>query len=145
MERGLLWLPLLGVFAWLAWAGWNEYRKVEAYKTWAAQFEKAKYDIYAVLGQNQATLTWGQPTRQGPVNLSSASLATVESLSVQIDGKIIDLKALPKQAGRPMLVLSLMGDRQVEIPFTDLTLAIQWSEYLQKQVQKFQHDSSTPT
>ena len=50
MERGLLWLPLLAVFFWLAWSGWNEYQKVEAYRRWAADYDKAKYDLYAVLG-----------------------------------------------------------------------------------------------
>ena len=39
MERGLLWLPLLGVFIWLSWAGWNEYQKLEAYRAWAESFE----------------------------------------------------------------------------------------------------------
>lgn len=59
MERGLLWLPLLAVFIWLAWQGWNEYQKVEAYQNWAKHFERAKYDIYAVLAQNGSNLTWG--------------------------------------------------------------------------------------
>ena len=45
MERGLLWLPLLGIFIWLSWAGWNEYQKLEAYRAWAESFEKSKYDI----------------------------------------------------------------------------------------------------
>lgn len=143
MERGLLWLPLLGVFAWLAWAGWNEYRKVEAYKTWAAQFEKAKYDIYAVLGQNQAELTWGQPTRQGPINLDRASLYAVETIAVQVNGKAIDPDAPPKQAKRPTVVLSMENNRQAKIPFTDLALAIQWSDYLQQQKQQLQHNDVT--
>ncbi len=62
MERGLIWLPLLGLFIWLAWQGRNEFQKVEAYQNWAKQFEKSKYDIYAVLGQNGNELTWGKPT-----------------------------------------------------------------------------------
>ncbi len=51
MTRGLIWLPLLAIFIGLAWAGWNEYQKLEAYRAWAEQFDRAKYDIYAVLGQ----------------------------------------------------------------------------------------------
>ena len=47
MERGLLWLPLLVMFCWLAWAGWNEYQKIESYKLWASQFERHKSDISA--------------------------------------------------------------------------------------------------
>ena len=59
MERGLLWLPLLVVFIWLAWSGWNEYQKVEAYKIWAANFDNAKFDIYSVLGVKERQITWG--------------------------------------------------------------------------------------
>ena len=51
MERGLLWLPLLFAFFWLAWQGSREFKKVQAYQEWALSFDKAKYDIYAVLGQ----------------------------------------------------------------------------------------------
>ena len=65
MERGLLWLPLLVAFFGLAWSGWNEYQKIEFYKQWAEKFERHKYDIYAVLGQQGDRLTWGQPTRKG--------------------------------------------------------------------------------
>ncbi|MBD3561673.1 hypothetical protein H6S82_22920, partial [Planktothrix sp. FACHB-1355] len=79
MERGLIWLPLLALFIWLAWAGWNEFQKVEAYRRWASQFERAKYDIYAVLGQNGSNLTWGKPTRTEPVNLQTFSLKNVKS------------------------------------------------------------------
>lgn len=87
MERGLMWLPLLGLFIWLAWAGWNEYQKVEAYKTWAADFERAKYDIYAALGQKADQLTWGSPTRKGPVDLKTVSLKEVQSISLNVDGQ----------------------------------------------------------
>lgn len=56
MEHGLLWLPLLAAFFWLAWQGSQEYQKIEAYRTWAEQFDKAKYDIYAVLGKKVTLL-----------------------------------------------------------------------------------------
>ena len=65
MERGLLWLPLLAVFIWLARTGWNEYQKVEKYRVWAEDFDNAKYDIYSVLGKKGQELTWGKPTRKG--------------------------------------------------------------------------------
>ena len=74
MERGLLWLPLLAVFFWLAWSGWNEYQKIEAYRIWVQDYDRAKYDIYSVLGQKGKELTWGKPTRTGPVNLQTFSL-----------------------------------------------------------------------
>ncbi len=44
-----MWLPLLAIFISLAWAGWNEYKKLEAYGVWAQKFDRAKYDIYSVL------------------------------------------------------------------------------------------------
>ncbi|NMG58545.1 hypothetical protein E1H12_08395, partial [Geitlerinema sp. P-1104] len=59
MERGLIWLPLLVLFFGLAWAGWNEFRKVDAYQGWAKGFDRAKYDILSVLGQRGDRLVWG--------------------------------------------------------------------------------------
>ncbi|WP_346293892.1 hypothetical protein [Sphaerothrix gracilis] len=134
MERGLLWLPLLMVFIGLGWAGWNEYQKLEAYNTWADQFDKAKYDIYAVLGQQGSRLTWGKPTRRGPVNLDSFSLHDVENLTLQVDRQTVDVENRPRKANRPELAFELKGDRQVLIPFTDIDLAAQWLQYLQRQI-----------
>ena len=57
MLHGLLWFPLLFFFIWLAGAGWYEFQKLEAYKVWAVQYARAKYDIYAVLGQQGRELT----------------------------------------------------------------------------------------
>lgn len=99
MERGLMWLPLLGLFIWLAWAGWNEYQKVEAYKTWATDFERAKYDIYAALGQKADQLTWGSPSRKGPVDLKTVSLKEVESISLNVDGREFSLGSVSGSAG----------------------------------------------
>ena len=65
MARGLLWLPLLVAFIWLAWSGWNEYQKLEAYKIWAEDFDNAKFDIYAVLGKKRARNHLGQTYPQG--------------------------------------------------------------------------------
>ena len=80
MTRGLLWLPLLAVFIGLAWAGWNEYQKLEVYRGWAEQFDRAKFDIYSVLGQKEGDLTWGKPTRKGILNLQTFSRQQVESI-----------------------------------------------------------------
>lgn len=100
MERGLMWLPLLGLFIWLAWAGWNEYQKVEAYKTWAADFERAKYDIYAALGQKLDQITWGSPTRKGPINLKSVSLKEVQSISLNVDGQELPIQLSSQSTGK---------------------------------------------
>lgn len=95
MERGLLWLPLLGLFIWLAWAGWNEYTKLEAYKLWAESFERAKYDIQAVLGQTGTELTWGVPDRQQPKALQTFSLCDVEKIQLVVDGNVADWENPP--------------------------------------------------
>jgi hypothetical protein len=142
MERGLLWLPLLAVFIGLAWAGWNEYQKVEAYKTWAQQFERAKYDIFAVLGQSGTRLTWGIPTRQGPVELKHLSLSDVSQIALKADGQIVAPEQPPEKARRSAVVLTLEDGTAEEIPFTDLSLAIQWLNYLRREVQALQSASN---
>lgn len=130
MERGLLWLPLLGVFIWLTWAGWNEYRKLETYKVWATNFERAKYDIYAVLGQQGDRLVWGRPTRQGPVELKEISLADVSAIGVQTSAKSLTEVSLPKGCRVCLEVTLSSGDRRW-IPFTDTELAEAWQNRLQ--------------
>ena len=150
MERGLLWLPLLAVFIGLAWAGWNEYQKIEAYKIWAEEFQRAKYDIYAVLGQQDDLLTWGRPTRHGPINLATLSLKQVGNLSLLTDNQAIDIANPPTQSRRVTLTFSLKDrpqsqtllDSKIEIPFTDLTIAIQWFQHLQKDIQRIQSASA---
>ena len=132
MERGLLWLPLLGFFIGLAWTGWREYQKVEAYQRWAAEFERAKYDIYAVVGQQGDALTWGRPTRQGPIDLDTLSLQTVTTVELAVNGTTVALDNPPAK-GRAELVLQRRDRPEpTRIPFTDPTLAAQWGEFLQR-------------
>lgn len=131
MERGLLWLPLLFLFIGLAWAGWNEYQKVEAYRLWAQSFQRAKYDIYAVLGQLGEDLTWGKPTRRGPVQLQTFSLQQVESIELLVDGQAIPPDTpLPDQGKRISLKFSQKQTEAIEIPFTEVKLAAQWRDAL---------------
>jgi hypothetical protein len=133
MERGLLWLPLLALFIGLAWAGWNEYRKVEAYQTWAAGFDRAKYDLYSVLGQKDREITWGQPTRKGPVNLQTFSLDTVNSIRPIVDGEPINSQNPPKRGRSIYLEFQLAAPAaSIRIPFTEIPLAITWGMYLEK-------------
>ena len=150
MERGLLWLPLLAVFIGLAWAGWNEYQKIEAYKIWAEQFQRAKYDIYAALGQQDDQLTWGRPSRRGPINLEILSLKQVKMITLLSDNQSVDIANPPTQSRRATLAFLLKDtpqqqtspDPKIEIPFTDLAIAIQWFQHLQKDIQKFQSVST---
>lgn len=131
MSRGLMWLPLLAMFCWLAWAGWNEYQKLEAYRAWADQFERAKYDIFAVLGQQGEYLTWGKPTRKGPVNLQTFSLKTVRSLQLIANHQAIDPDQVPAKS-RQVAIAFELPDSTINVPFTDLTLAVQWFKFLQQ-------------
>lgn len=133
MERGLLWLPLLMVFIGLAWAGWNEYQKVEAYRIWAQGFQKAKYDIRAVLGLNDQTLTWGVPTRRGVAGEQTIALDQVQAIYLRLDGEQVDPSSPPQQARRIFLELQLLPKTSVvQIPFTEIDLAAAWTRYLQQ-------------
>lgn len=139
MTRGLLWLPLLAVFVWLAWAGWNEFQKVEAYRTWAESFDRAKYDIYAVLGQKGNELTWGNPARKAPINLQTFSLQQVKAIQLLADRQIVDLEN-PPQTGREVAIEFQLqeADAPIRVPFTDLSLATQWAKVLRKDWQSLQ-------
>jgi len=136
MERGLLWLPLLAMFIWLAWSGWNEYQKVEAYRNWAEKFERAKYDIYAVLGQKDSDLTWGKPTRKEPVELETFSLKDVQSIRLLVDNQAADLEKPPSK-GRAIALEFLFPEptASIKVPFTEVPLAAEWGKYLQKELQ----------
>ena len=140
MERGLLWLPLLFIFIWLGWAGWNEYQKVEAYRSWAADFERAKYDIYAVLGQKGDRLTWGKPTRSGPINLQDFSLKDVRSIRLLADDRAISLASPPAEPpkGRAIcLEFSFSPETTARIPFTEISLAMEWGRFLEAERQRW--------
>jgi len=131
MERGLLWLPLLVVFIWLAWSGWNEYQKLEAYKVWAEDFDNAKFDIYAVIGKKERQITWGKATRKGMINLKSFSLDDVREINLIIGDRIIELDNLPNK-GKPSLKFDLNNQESIQIPFTDISLAAKWYSFLEK-------------
>ena len=133
MARGLLWLPLLLVFIWLTWSGWNEYQKLEAYKVWAQDFDNAKFDIYAVLGRQGDRLVWGKPTRKGMVEIESFSLKNVAQIDLLAGDRIInaDEENLPNK-GKPSLEFDLTNRKSIRIPFTDVSLAAKWCNYLRK-------------
>ncbi|MBC6432985.1 hypothetical protein FM036_20510 [Nostoc sp. HG1] len=132
MERGLLWLPLLVMFFWLAWQGSKEYQKVEAYRAWAEQFERAKYDIYAVLGQKGNNLTWGKPTPKGPIKLETFSLLDLREIYLLVDDKKVDLENIPEK-GRSIELEFLFSEStdSVRVPFTEIPLAAEWGKFLQ--------------
>lgn len=133
MERGLLWLPLLVAFFWLAWQGSKEYQKVEAYRVWAEQFDRAKYDIYAVMGQKEHNITWGKPTPKGPTQLETFSLLDVKDIQLLVDDKLVALESPPAK-GRVIELEFLFSasTESVRVPFTEVPLAAQWCKYLQE-------------
>jgi hypothetical protein len=133
MERGLLWTPLLILFIWLAWSGWNEYQKVEIYRQWAADFERAKYDIYSVLGQKDQVITWGKPTRKGVINLQSFSLEEVKEIHLLVNNQVVNLDSIPPQ-GSAFLEFIFNQRSPIKIPFTESELASQWAKFLQQQI-----------
>jgi hypothetical protein len=142
MERGLLWLPLLAVFIGLAWAGWHEYQKVQAYEAWATDFERSKYDIRSVLGQRGTDLTWGRPTRQGAIDLTTLSLHQVIALRVEVDGQAIAVDQ-PSPGGKSIdLVVSTTGGDTYRIPFTDSDLAQRWEKALHELLQALKSASA---
>ncbi|NJR40279.1 MAG: hypothetical protein HC781_17445 [Leptolyngbyaceae cyanobacterium CSU_1_4] len=147
MTRGLLWLPLLAVFIGLAWAGWNEYQKLEVYRGWAEQFDRAKFDIYAVLGQKGDDLTWGKPTRKGILNLQTLDRQQIESIHLLVDRQAANLETPPAKARRVAIAVRLLNvEKPIEIPFTDLDLAVQWGKFLEQwwRSQKRDAPSDTP-
>ncbi|UBF27757.1 hypothetical protein K9N68_07540 [Kovacikia minuta CCNUW1] len=139
MAHALFWLPLLALFTWLAWSGWNEYQKVEAYRIWAEQFEQAKYDIFSVLGQKDDRLTWGIPTRKGPIGLKTFSLKEIQSIRLLINGKPMDASETLSAKGKAALEFVYPDQSEtVQIPFTELSLAAKWEQYLQQKLQAWQ-------
>ncbi len=144
MIHGLLWLPLLFAFFWLAWSGWNEYQKIEAYRLWAGQFERAKYDIYSVLGQKDSDLTWGKPTRKGPIDLQTFSLKNVRSINLLVDDKIVNLEQLPNK-GRAITIEFFLSQTtpSIKVPFTEIPLAAEWCKFLQKEFHSLNPETSS--
>jgi hypothetical protein len=133
MERGLLWLPLLILFIVLAWNGWNEYQKVEVYRQWAEGFDRAKYDIYSVLGQKDRILTWGKPTRKGITEEQRFSLEEVENVQLLVNDTPADIESPPNRGSTA--IQFVMKDRSLQkIPFTEISLASQWAKFLQEQL-----------
>lgn len=136
MERGLLWLPLLFLFFWLAWQGSREYQKVEAYRIWAEQFDRAKYDIYAVLGQKGNNITWGKPTPKGLIQLETFSLVDVKQIRLLVDEKEADTETPPEKGRSIELEFIFSSENSVRVPFTEIPLAAQWGKHLQQELQR---------
>lgn len=140
MERGLFWLPLLVAFFWLAWQGSQEYQKLEAYKIWAEKFDRAKYDIYAVMGQKGNNITWGKPQPKAPVEVETFSLEDVQEIRLLVNNQPVEIEN-PPQKGRVIELEFKFFDaaKSVRVPFTEIPLALEWCKFLQNFLQKLQN------
>jgi hypothetical protein len=138
MERGLMWLPLLGMFTWLARAGYNEYHKIEAYRRWAVGFDRCKYDIYAVLGLKDRQISWGKPTKSEPKDLQTFSLDRVSQIQLVVDGNSIEsLASLPTSGKKINLQFQFKdGANSIDIPFTEVPLAAEWAGLLNHELMR---------
>jgi hypothetical protein len=131
MERGLMWLPLLGIFTWLARAGYNEYQKLEAYRRWAVGFDRCKYDIYAVLGLKDRQISWGKPTKTAPKDLQTFNLDRVSQIQLFVNDREIDLENLPATGKKINLHFQFAeAGEAIDIPFTEVPLAAEWWQLL---------------
>lgn len=127
-----MWLPLLAIFIWLAITGYNEYQKVEAYRLWAKDFDRCKYDIYSVLGLKGSDITWGSPAKDRPIDLQTFSLDRVSHVILAVDGHRIDLANLPTKGKSIELQFNFNdGANSINIPFTEIPLAAEWAKFLQ--------------
>jgi hypothetical protein len=142
MERGLLWLPLLVAFFWLAWQGSQEYQKLQAYQIWAEQFERAKYDIYAVLGQKGNDITWGKPTTKGPINLETFSFLDVQEIRFLVNSNSVDIENPPQKGRKIELEFLLTNNKSIRVPFTEVPLAAKWGKFLQETLKNLQIENS---
>lgn len=128
-----MWLPLLGVFIWLARLGSREYRQIQAYQDWARGFDRHKYDIYAVLGWQDRQITWGKATPAGVEVEGSFSLDAVVSIELRGNGTTISAAALPAKLKDIAIRFSLLSGQTIDVPFTDGDLAGRWLSLLEKE------------
>ncbi len=131
-----MWLPLLGMFIWLAKAGYDEYHKLEAYRSWAVGFDRSKYDIYAVMGMKDLEISWGKPTKAEPKDLQTFSLDRVDSIRLVVDNLRVDLDKLPNKGKKINLQFQLQDGEEIDIPFTEVPLAAEWTKFLQNAIDR---------
>jgi len=103
---------------------------VDAYQAWAKAFDRAKYDILAVLGQKGDRLVWGKPSRTGVVEVQEFSLKEITAIEVEVNGNIIN-EAYPPKTSRSVNLCFQRGDEgPIQVPFTEISLALKWAQAL---------------
>ena len=136
MERGLLWLPLLGTFITLTWLGWRSYRQVESYRAWAQDFDTAKYDTAAVAGLKDRVLTWGKPHSGGPIDVRTIALDDICRVDLLVNNTVLDWppQELPSGKTYALALYGLADMQPSQVPFSDVKLAIAWCKKLKQLV-----------
>jgi hypothetical protein len=87
-----------------------------------------------VLGQKQTNLIWGKPTRKGIIESQTISLKDIQNVRLSIDPQPVTLDNLPSK-GKAAISLHLKRQNsEILIPFTDIDLAAQWTEFLQQEI-----------
>ncbi len=136
MEKGLLWLPLLGLLGWLVWAGRREWQQVEAYRQWAPTVERHKYDRHGVLGQRGDRLFWGAPWRGAlpPHHFQEWERETIARVEWVMNGQIWDAPPEPLPPIRNLALRLILRDgSHQDLGFTHANpeIAQNWYRFLQ--------------
>jgi hypothetical protein len=69
----------------------------------------------------------------------------VQSIALMADGQPVDWEQPPAQAKKVAIAFQILNAQPVEIPFTDLDIAVQWSQYLQKEWLPAPQPQAAPT
>ncbi|MCE2698883.1 MAG: hypothetical protein LW859_15975 [Anabaena sp. 49633_E8] len=113
-------------------------KELQAYQIWAEQFERAKYDIYAVLAQKGDDITWGKPTTKGPIELETFSLLDVQEIRFLVNGNAVDIENPPPKGRKIELEFLLTTPKSICVPFTEVPLAAEWGKFLQRTLKNLQ-------
>jgi hypothetical protein len=102
---------------------------------WAKEFDRCKYDIYAVLGLKGKDITWGKPAKNSPIDLQTFSLDRVSDVRMIVDERTVDLDRLPDR-GKSIAIQFNFKDsaNPISIPFTEISLAGEWTQLLQEEI-----------
>ena len=81
-------------------------------------------------------LSWGKPTRLGPVELQTLSLDEVKDIRLLVNKQPVDFNSPPSKGSVALEFELDDGSNSVKIPFTEIPLAAQWAKVLQQDLEK---------
>ncbi len=118
------------------WTSWNEYQKRASYRRWSKQFDKTKYDVYAMLGKYGSELTWAKPSAAGPIEMNTFSLRNVKAIRLTVDNQTVELEKLPSKGLALIEFLIPEPKTVIKVPFADIKEAAEWTQDLQQELLK---------